>query len=34
VRGDRDDREERGDREYERNETAPDDGWSLAGPRF
>jgi hypothetical protein len=27
-------REERGDHESKRNETTPDDGWSVAGPRF
>ena len=34
MRRDRHDREERGDHESERDEAAPEDGWSLAGPRF
>jgi hypothetical protein len=34
VRDDRDDREQRGDDECERDETAPENGWSFAGPTF
>jgi hypothetical protein len=34
MRCDRDDREECGDDDSERDETAPNDAWSVAGPTF